>query len=183
MKGVVFTEFIEMVEDTFSYEVADHIIEASDLPSGGVYTSLGTYDHQEMVQLVTHLSAQTDVPVSDLVQAFGKHLFSRFVEGYPQFFAGVPTAFDFLKGIEEHIHVEVLKLYPDAQLPTFDCQNGTPGRLEMTYKSQRPFADLAEGLIVGCIEHFGENIEYVREDLPGTPGTSARFILTVVEGA
>ena len=47
MKGVVFTEFIEMVEDKFSADIADQIIEEADLPSGGVYTSVGTYDHAE----------------------------------------------------------------------------------------------------------------------------------------
>jgi Haem-NO-binding len=52
MKGVVFTEFIEMVEDRFSPEMADRIIERAKLPSGGAYTTVGTYDHGEMIQLV-----------------------------------------------------------------------------------------------------------------------------------
>jgi hypothetical protein len=47
----------------------------------------------------------------------------------------------------------------------------------MGYRSARPLADLADGLIRGCIEHFGEPIRVVREDLPGEPGTSARFVL------
>ena len=38
MKGVVFTEFLEMVEDIFSPDIADQIVEEADLPSGGVYT-------------------------------------------------------------------------------------------------------------------------------------------------
>lgn len=29
-------------------------------------------------------------------------------------------AFQFLKNIENYIHVEVRKLYPDAELPTFE---------------------------------------------------------------
>ena len=51
------------------------------------------------------------------------------------------------------------------------------GGLVMGYRSARPLADLADGLIRGCIEHFGEPIRVVREDLPGEPGTSARFVL------
>lgn len=47
MKGIIFTEFLEMVEDRFSPEIADRIIEASDLPSRGVYTAVGTYDHTD----------------------------------------------------------------------------------------------------------------------------------------
>ena len=44
----------------------------------------------------------------------------------------------------------------------------------MLYRSQHPFADLAEGLIRGCVEHFGEPIKVRREDLdPGPDGENA----------
>ena len=36
MKGVVFTEFVEMVEEKFSPEMAELIIESSNLPSQGI---------------------------------------------------------------------------------------------------------------------------------------------------
>lgn len=179
MKGIVFSEFIEMVEDTFSYEVADHIVETADLPSGGVYTSLGTYDHTELLTLVTNLSQETGMAIPDLVKAFGKHLFGRFTVGYPQFFTDNLDAFNFLKNLEDYIHVEVLKLYPDAQLPTFEYVESPNGDcLEMIYKSSRPFATFAEGLLEGCIDHFQESIDLHCIDLSEGQGTSARFILT-----
>jgi len=181
MKGTVFTEFLEMVEDKFSMDMADRIIEASDLPSGGVYTAIGTYDHQEMLQLVTHLSQETGIAVPALVQTFGHYLFGRFVTIYPHFFVGISSAFDFLQRIENYIHVEVRKLYPDAQLPGFEYDTSEPGRLVMTYRSTRPFADLAEGLVRGCIQHFGEKIQLRREDLANGQGTAARFWLTKEE--
>lgn len=179
MKGIVFTEFIEMVEDRFAPEVADHIIEASHLPSGGSYTAVGTYDHKEIIQLVTQLSNVTEIAVSDLVRTFGKHLFGRFVVGYPQFFEGVESAFAFLQNLDSYVHVEVQKLYPDAEVPSFECDTPEPGCLTMIYRSTRPFADLAEGLIIGCIEHFGGNIDIQRQDLSDGKGTSARFSLTM----
>ena len=55
MKGIVFREFIAMVESHYSIEIADGIISASNLSSAGAYTSVGTYPHQEMVELVSHL--------------------------------------------------------------------------------------------------------------------------------
>ena len=45
MKGIVFREFISMVENEFSIETADEIITASNLKSEGAYTSVGTYPH------------------------------------------------------------------------------------------------------------------------------------------
>jgi hypothetical protein len=56
MKGVVFTEFLEMVEGRFGLAMADRIIEAAQLPSSGAYTAVGTYDYTEMVHLVNALS-------------------------------------------------------------------------------------------------------------------------------
>ena len=52
MKGVVFNVFLEMVEDHFSYNMVDDLLLSLDLPSGGSYTSIGTYDVNEMVSLV-----------------------------------------------------------------------------------------------------------------------------------
>ncbi|MDQ3565569.1 MAG: heme NO-binding domain-containing protein [Pseudomonadota bacterium] len=178
MKGIVFTEFLEMVENRFSPEIADRIIEASELPSRGAYTAVGTYDHTEMVRLVTELSAVTGATVPNLLHTFGKHLFGRFVAIYPQFFEGVESAFPFLENIDGYIHVEVLKLYPDAELPGFECDASEPGRLTLIYRSTRRLADLAEGLIQGCIEHFRETIHIQREDLSGGQGSCVRFLLT-----
>lgn len=177
MKGIVFTEFIEMVEDKFSYDVADEIIENADLESGGVYTSVGSYDHHEIVQLVSNLSTSTDIAIPTLIHSYGFHLFGRFVEMYPHFFENVNGSLEFLAGVHDYIHVEVKKLYQDAELPTFLYEDVTQDSMVMIYQSSRPFADLAEGLIHGCIQHFNDNISVTREDLPGIPNTNARFTL------
>lgn len=178
MKGIVFTEFLEMVEERFSLDIADRMVGAAALPSGGAYTAVGTYDYQEMVQLVVQLSSLTGIALPDLLRAFGEYLFGRFVVVFPNFFMGVGSAFQFLQSVESYIHVEVRKLYPDAELPSFACQATQPGQLTVTYRSTRPFADLAEGLIRGCCQHFGEQVELLREALDGQPGTHERFTLT-----
>jgi hypothetical protein len=178
MKGVVFTEFLEMVEDRFSADLADQIIEESDLASGGAYTRIGTYDHVEMIALVERLSAHTGLSVPDLLQSYGRHLFRRFFVMYPVFFEGVGSIFEFLPRVEAYIHVEVRKLYPDAELPTLDAIQTDPNRLEITYRSKRPFAALAEGLIRGCIEHYGEDVTVETIDLSGGSGHAAMIVLT-----
>lgn len=178
MKGMVFAQFLEMVEERFSPATAEHIIEASDLPSGGAYTALGTYDHGEIIQLVAHLSQKTGIAVPTLVQAFGDFLFERLAATHPQFFGGVNDSFELLERVDGYIHVEVKKLYPEAELPSFECRRPAPGLLTMCYRSSRPFADLAEGMIRGCVAHFGESITIVREDGPGETGTAAMFTLT-----
>ena len=75
MKGIVFKEFIGMVESAFGEETVEKIIDKSNLESEGAYTSVGTYDHGEILQLVTHLSEECSTSVPDLVKTFGKHPF------------------------------------------------------------------------------------------------------------
>jgi hypothetical protein len=178
MKGIVFTEFLEMVEERFSPALADRIIGAANLPSGGAYTAVGTYDHGEMWSLVIELGKATGTPVPRLMHAFGEHLFGRFTIACPGFFAGVSSAFEFLQGLETVIHSEVRKLYPDAELPRFDIAERSADRMVMVYRSSRHFADLAEGLLRGCGQHFGEQLQIAREDLPAEHGSAARFTLT-----
>jgi hypothetical protein len=178
MKGMVFTEFFEMVEASFSADMVDDIIDDAQPASGGAYTAVGTYDHGEMVALVVALSERTKTPVPALLKAFGSYLFGRFAQGYTQFFAKAKDAFHFLAGIEDVIHTEVRKLYPDAELPRFDVERHTDNELVLIYSSRRHFEDLAEGLILGCIAHFGGGIQLSRSTTGEGDSRAERFVLT-----
>ena len=178
MKGIVFREFIAMVETQFSLETADHIISASNLSSDGAYTSVGTYPPQEMVDLVTHLSAATNISVPDLLHHFGKHLFKRFSEIHPEYVKTHESAFELLRQLDGHIHVEVRKLYIDAELPAFDYEELGDGEMVFIYRSRRKLADFAQGLIQGCIDHFGDPMQIERTNLPDDDsGAHTRFTL------
>ncbi len=176
MKGIVFTEFFEMVEQAHGYEMVDQLIMDNDLPSGGVYTAIGTYAHKEMVTLVVDLGKKTATSVPILLHAFGKHVFGTFEKGYPMFFKGANNAFDFLESIEKYIHVEVKKLYPDAQLPRFTTRRIDDNTLEMIYHSERSMADFALGLIEKTFEHYGEKATIKREDLVEN-GSEVQFLI------
>lgn len=182
MKGVVFTEFFEFVEDRFSLDIAEQLIESSDLPSKGIYTSVGTYDHGEMVTLISNLATIVETEVPDLLKEFGRHLLRQFVAKFPAFFEGISSAFDFLPKVESYVHIEVKKLYPDAELPTFSCFSPSFDQLQMTYISDRNLPDLAEGLILGCLEHFREPMEMARNSVTGNPQATL-FTITRAKGA
>ena len=176
MKGMVFTEFVEMVESKFSPEIADQMIVNANVESGAAYTSVGVYSHHEMLALVTELSVLTNVPVPQLVRSFGEYLLGSFVAGHPQFFEGMDSAYSFLASVNDTVHMEVLKLYPDAELPHFDTERSGE-KMVMVYRSSRPFADLAEGLILATCDHFKENITVQREDSRNGDDYVSRFTL------
>lgn len=156
MKGIVFTEFLGMSEALYGYKLVDELIEESNLPSKGIYTAVGTYDHTEIVLLLTNLSKKVNVSANILLKTFGNHLFIALAKNYPHFLVGTKKSFDLLRQIDSHIHINVKKLYPDAQLPRFEVVDVDEHTLWMDYYSDRNMGDLAHGLIEQCIVYYGE---------------------------
>ena len=176
MKGIVFTEFLDLVESQFGYDMVDRLIEENKLTNDGAYTSVGTYPHSEMVALVTSLSQHTGVAVPELLRLYGHHVFGVFKQSYGHFFQGVEGAFQLLENIENYIHVEVRKLYPDAELPRFETKRSAPNVLEMVYHSERRMADFAQGLIEATANHFEETVSISRENVVAD-GSTVRFVI------
>ena len=136
------------------------MLEKADTPSGGVYSATGKYEYKELASLVTELSKILDQPVPVLLRTFGKYLMGRFYDFYPQFFVDETDSLALLEKVENHVHVEVRKLYPDAELPTLDVTRQGPDDVMVRYISCRPLGDLAIGLIEGCAAHFGDVVEF-----------------------
>jgi hypothetical protein len=179
MKGMVFTEFLEMVEEKFDYETVDEILSKEELASGGIYSSVGTYSHKEMFVLVQNLHEKSGIPIGNLLEVFGEYLFGSLYKAYGSMFQDLSSAFDMINSIEGYIHVEVRKLYPDAELPTFETISRDDKVLVIDYTSERRMSDLAVGLMRGCFKEFGEEIGIQKAEVAGRPDT-VRFTLTKV---
>ncbi|MGQ0699556.1 MAG: heme NO-binding domain-containing protein [Panacagrimonas sp.] len=70
------------------------------------------------------------------------------------------------------------KLYPQAELPGFSYPHRDDATLVMEYRSPRPLAAFATGLVRSAIAHFGEPIQFDVRDLSAGQGTAARYTLT-----
>ena len=180
MKGVVFTEFIDHVAKSFGEDAVDDLIEASALPSGGAYTAVGTYDAAEMTTLCGTLAAQTGAPAAELVRGFGFHLGCAFARDHAAYFDRAANLFDFLDSVERHIHVEVRKLYPDAELPKLAIRSRTDRRLVMEYCSPRRMSVLAEGLIHSAARRFGVTVDVQTLPWPERGDDGALFVVDLI---
>jgi len=174
MKGIIFTELLDFVERHAGSTALEEVLERSALSTGGAYTSVGNYPHEEAVRIVLAASHELGAPAVDLMRQFGRELFSRFFDLYPQFFEAIADAPAFLRGIQTHIHDEVVKLYPEANPPRFEVA-AEEDALVLTYSSHRPMAAVALGLIEGCVAHFGQPLVVRREDEAPPRDTQARF--------
>ena len=180
MKGIVFTAFFDLVEEKFSLELLDKIIEEAKLPSGGAYASAGTYPHEELVAVVLGLSRETGIPVPDLLRTFGQHLADVFSKKFADFFTAHKEPLDFLAGVDGYVHVEVRKLYSEAELPRFFCERPNTDTLIMDYVSGRHFEDVAQGLIEGVLKHYGCTASITRGPSPTHLGKDAvRFTIVL----
>lgn len=157
MKGVVFTQFLEMVEDKFGLDITDDMIEKSKVD--GVYTQAGNYPVADMFAMVQALSDITNISVEDLVFTYGEYLFSILITIYPEPIKRYNNTFDFISNVENVVHPEVKKLYPDSDLPTFELVSMDEQQMKIIYKSTKPLMDFAKGLMMGCAKYYGENIE------------------------
>ena len=176
MKGIIFTEFMELVEDKFGLEVLDQVLDLSN--DEGVYTSVGSYDHRDLVKLIVNLSKVSDIPVEKLQEVFGECVFQNLLKSIPNHASlkQCTNTFQFVRHVEDFIHVEVKKLYPDANPPQFDFISETQSEMVFDYRSARCMAHVCLGLIHGCASHFGETIE-VKHQNQSEDGSQVRFWL------
>ena len=176
MKGIVFTEFLELVEEKFGLEMVDNIILSSDLESEGAYTAVGTYSFSEMLQLLQHLSANTGISIDNLLLVYAEHFFSVIEKSYPGLLATYKDPIEMISSIENHIHVEVRKIYPDAELPTVVVEEKSENDLTVIYKSSRAMHHFGLGLMNKTFEHFNATatieLQKIKED-----GTEVRFVI------
>ena len=179
MKGIVFTEFLDLVEDKFGLEMVDNIIANAELESNGSYTAIGTYQFGEMLQLLKNLSANTGLSIDDLLLIYAEHFFHVLKDSYPQLLEKYTDPLDLLASIEGHIHVEVRKIYPDAELPTFEILEKTPESLIMIYKSSRSMHHFGLGLMKQTFAHFNSEASIVLEKIK-EDGTEVKFIIKTV---
>jgi len=179
MKGIVFTEFLELVETKFGFEVVDEIIEKSELESNGVYTSVGTYAFSEMVQLLTHLSKHTKLSIDDLLYVYGGHFFKVLQKSYGSILSSYPGPLELLNSIESHIHVHVRKIYPGAELPRFEVLEKNSDKMTMMYYSDRAMYSFAKALMENAFIHYGKKssveMKKIKED-----GTQVQFDIKMV---
>jgi len=151
------------------FEVLARVVEAdagiaawhavlADTGLSGSYTTLGTYGDDELLALVGAIAARRGMSVDDTVRWFGRAALPVLVERYPAFSAGHTSARSFVLTLNHVIHPEVRKLYPGADVPDFVALDRPDGGLALEYRSPRALCTLAEGLILGAGDHFGEAI-------------------------
>lgn len=158
MRGLIFTELFELIEEQFGFEALDEIILGAKLPNDGAYAATGNYPFSELLSIVTQLHHYTKLPIERLLETFGEYLFKKLLASHPQFDSSMDIL-SFLENVENYIHIEVKKLYPDAELPKFEPILKTENTFSFYYISSKQLHYLAKGLILGASHHFAQPLQ------------------------
>ena len=135
MKGIVFNLLEEVVRREYGEDTWDTLLEAAGLD--GVYTSLGNYPHEELLQLVTAASPVLQMPAEVIIRWLGRHAIPLLVERYPEFFDLHNTTRSFLLTLNDVIHPEVRKIYPGAEVPIFGYDTSSPRPFRMRCRNRK----------------------------------------------
>ena len=173
--------FLDMVAEQYSHDMVDEIIDASDLSTDGAYTTIGNYCHTEFLQLLTHLSQQTNTEMPVILDQVGRHLFSTFFNAQPEFFADFKNCFEFLQAYEGYLRVDIGKIHDDdeaqADIPVLQMIKDDQETLELHYISQLPSEHLTLGLIQESASYFNDNIEVNVKHNATESGTDAMILI------
>lgn len=169
MRGVVFTEMIEFVENALGFDIADKMIEKAKLDNEGAFSQGGNYPFEDLVKLLTALSEITGKEPNELLFIFGEHLFSILVKLYGKNIKEIGSALNFIDSVENFVHVEVRKLYPDADLPSFETIEKTEDHLVLIYSSEKRLESFAHGLISSCGKYFNEPLTVSYKTISTSP--------------
>ena len=156
MKGVIFNLLEEAVTSRWGEAAWEELLDSCGLD--GVFTSLGSYPDEQFVALVEAASERTGEGSFGLLRWFGRTAIPHLAESYPEFFSGHEGLGTFLLTLNDIIHAEVRKLYPDAQVPVFSFEAPEEGRLRIEYRSARKMCPLAVGFIEGAADRFHETV-------------------------
>jgi predicted hydrocarbon binding protein len=157
MKGIVFRIAQQIIEDEFSRSTWNELIDAAGVD--GSYTALGDYPHEELIAILEAASEETGREVPEILRWIGQNAIPIFSDKYPDLFEDFEESRDLILRLNDIIHPEVQKLYPDAEVPEFDYRTVEDDLIEMSYSSERQLCNLGEGLILGTADYFNESVD------------------------
>lgn len=156
MKGVVYNLLERVVCRDHGEDLWDDVLEAAGLE--GAYTSLGSYEDEQLARLLTALAERIGGTAGQLQRWLGEQALPLLLVRYPALGAAHPNTRAFLLALNDIIHPEVLKLYPGASVPEFGYEERGPQELILRYFSARRMCLFAEGLIAGTATHYAEAV-------------------------
>lgn len=159
MKGVIFNIAEKFVETKYGNDALEALYNEANFSTKDPFIGPLTYPDADMLEMVRAGCKLLKLTPDELLYNLGVFAFSGLAERHPVFLKDIDHPKEFLKTVENVIHIEVKKLYEDADLPTFQYEEPHPNELIITYFSKRKLYSFMSGLIEGVAQHYKVPIE------------------------
>lgn len=156
MHGLVLNSFIAFLRET--YDGVDGLV-----PPDTEFFPSEAYADEDFTRLVEQAAVALGMSRHDLERAFGRfaghHTFARL---YPRFYAASGGTRTFLLNVEQRIHDLVRATVPNAAPPKLHVAPLGGEDVVVTYTSERRLCQMAEGLVEGVADYYGESVRIDR---------------------
>lgn len=180
MKGIILNLVEEAIVAEHGDDTWDSLLDTSGLE--GAYTSLGNYPDDDLERLVASGAGVLAVQPRDLSRHLGEVAIKGLAERYPHYFSPHDTTVDFLLTLDDVIHTEVRKLYPESAPPDFWFDVPIGSELVVHYRSERRLCALAEGMMAGAAAHYDQLVSIAHESCMFDGADHCTLRVTVEEG-
>ncbi|MBI5512437.1 MAG: heme NO-binding domain-containing protein [Deltaproteobacteria bacterium] len=156
MKGVIFKLLEHIVVAEHGEDAWDEVLSSSGLD--GAYTSVGSYDHEDLHRLLGALQRCVSPPPAEPLRWFGRRALPLLAASHAEFFTGHTSLRSFLLSLNHTIHPEVQRFHPGAEVPAFTFDTSSDEVLVLRYRSARRLCAFGFGLLEGAAEHYHEAV-------------------------
>ena len=177
MKGILFNVVEDVVTEAMSADAWDDVIDAAGVD--GSYTSLASYPDTDLNAIVGAIAATADLSTEDTLRLAGRLGFKHLAGRNPHILDGIEGWKQLVGSLDDIIHPEVRKTYPDAEVPGF-ATTDIDGGLRVIYTSRRQLCALAEGLIVDGGEWYGSELHVEHERCVHEGATACTMVIREV---
>lgn len=177
MRGVFFTELLDLVEARHGVLGVERVREAALAPRARAYTAAGSYDYDELERLIAAAAAALAMTANALKTELGAVMMRRLMHDMPFALNGCDDALAAAGRIAELAPQWFRSTHDDEQAPSLVFSRLSDEVVAVDYRSRYPFADVAEGSLRALAALFAEPVDLVRQNAEGPPGCGARFVL------
>ncbi|OCQ22147.1 hypothetical protein A7985_10180 [Pseudoalteromonas luteoviolacea] len=181
MKGHIFMLLEDFISEVAGDEVLYEALEECSFDSSKGFVRTENYPDEQLVELVNIVVGKMGISISEAHFSFGQWLYPKLSNLLPSQFTQYPHPAHVLKQLDDLHHVELKKLYPDAQPPAFQYNVTGPYTAQLIYTSPRRLFDLVKGVLAGMSSYYAVNIEVeVQHNWQGN-NNCANFLLKYSE--
>jgi hypothetical protein len=158
MKGYIFTEFLEMVEDRYGFVLMDRIILNANLESDGVYTSVGSYPQKELIELMKQLSIEIKEDIKTIMMYTGERIYNTSLNTFNKKLLLLEMNFPFIERLKNYLTNECRSIFNNDEILNVKFTSEENSLIAHFEFKEVETSLLMEGIIKGCISVMGESV-------------------------